>query len=144
MQAFTVITTGKAEFHLRRNADAGYDNLRTSPATGILVSPEYPSMTGTALEQKVTYDKRMKFVVNGTVNLNDDEFITLYFKNVKSGMNVNVYNVTSSGAVSANAVAEQLLIVPSSKHAGAFLFNYFTEDTNEQQDTTPSEERKYF
>ncbi|RCN27304.1 hypothetical protein ANCCAN_26964 [Ancylostoma caninum] len=139
MRAFNVKTTGKAHFVLGGKISGGgngTDEVKTSPSTGTLLSADYPKKTGTTVQQNVTYDKKMNFAVNATLDLNEGEFVVISFRNVKSGVEVKTQNVTTSGTVNVSAISEQMQIVPSSKQAGAYIISYLTVNTDQQQDPT--------
>ncbi|EYB85591.1 hypothetical protein Y032_0295g1654 [Ancylostoma ceylanicum] len=139
MRAFTIKTTGKAHFALGGNISGGgngTDEVKTSPSTGMLLSSEYPKKSGSTVQQNVTYDKKMNFAVNATFDLNENEFVVISFRNVKSGVEVKAHNVTASGAVNVSAISEQMQILPSSKQAGAYMISYSAANTDQQQDPT--------
>lgn len=54
------------------------------------MSSEYPKKTGTSKPQNVTYDKKMNFSVKATFDLNNEEFVVISFRNVNSGVEVDV------------------------------------------------------
>ncbi|KAK6750461.1 hypothetical protein RB195_002437 [Necator americanus] len=138
LRAFTVRTTGSASFTLGGNISRGPNEMKTHPSMGILLSAEYPKKTGAAEKQLITYDKKMNFTVKASFDLNDGEYITVTFMNLKAGSQIYANNLTSSGSWNMSVISEQLSVQPSSKYAGAFLVSYATQDTDQQHEPTGS------